>query len=64
MPNSLDPDQARRSVGPDLVSKCLQRFNISRRNWHVEFQTVFNSLISAYETGRWSKIELGFSQSG
>ena len=26
MSNSLDPDQARHFVGPDLDSNCLQRF--------------------------------------
>ena len=27
MPNSLDPDQARHYVGPDLVPNCLQKFS-------------------------------------
>ena len=27
MSNSLDPDQARRSVGPDLVPNCLQKLS-------------------------------------
>ena len=27
MPNSLDPDQARRFVGPGLGSNCLQRLS-------------------------------------
>ena len=27
MSNSLDPDQARRIVGPDLGPNCLQRFS-------------------------------------
>ena len=27
VPNSLDPDQARHFVGPDLGPKCLQRFS-------------------------------------
>ena len=27
MSNSLDPDQGRRSVGPDLDSNCLQRLS-------------------------------------
>ena len=27
MPNSLDPDQARRFVGPDLGPNCLQRLS-------------------------------------
>ena len=27
MSNSLDPDQARQFVGPDLGSNCLQRLN-------------------------------------
>ena len=34
MSNSLDPDQARHFVGPDLGSNCLQRLsadNASRR---------------------------------
>ena len=27
MPNSLNPDQARRNVGPDLSPNCLQRLS-------------------------------------
>ena len=27
MSNSLDPDQARQNVGPDLVPDCLQRLS-------------------------------------
>ena len=27
MSNSLDPDQARRFVGPDLDTNCLQRYS-------------------------------------
>ena len=27
MSNSLDPDQAGRSVGPDLVTNCLQKIS-------------------------------------
>ena len=26
-PNSLDPDQARQNVGPDLYPNCLQRLS-------------------------------------
>ena len=29
MSNSLDPDQARRFVGPDLGPNCLQRLHVS-----------------------------------
>ena len=38
--NSLDPDQARHFVGPDLGSNCLQRLSAddtgSRRHLQVE----------------------------
>ena len=30
MSNSLDPDQARLFVGPDLGPNCLQRFSVDR----------------------------------
>ena len=30
--NSLDPDQDRQNVGPDLGPNCLQRFSISANN--------------------------------
>ena len=29
--NSLDPDQARHFVGPDLGPNCLQRLSVSRQ---------------------------------
>ena len=32
MSNSLDPNQARRIVGPDLVPKCLQRLSADDTN--------------------------------
>ena len=38
MPNSLNPDQARHFVGPDLDPNCLQRLsadNISRQRVEV-----------------------------
>ena len=31
--NSLDPDQARRFVGPDLGPNCLQRLSADDKNW-------------------------------
>ena len=31
MSNSFDPDQDRRSVGPDLGSNCLQRLPLARK---------------------------------
>ena len=30
--NGLDPDQERRSVGPDLGPNCLQRFTADGKN--------------------------------
>ena len=38
MSNSLDPDQARHSVGPDLDSNCLQRLSAEGKicDWGVK----------------------------
>ena len=33
MSNSLDPDQARHFVGPDLDPICLQRLSADDLNW-------------------------------
>ena len=33
--NSLDPDQARHFVGPDLVSNCLQRLSADGTSWQL-----------------------------
>ena len=30
--NSLDPDQFRRSVGPDLIPNCLQRLSADNKS--------------------------------
>ena len=32
--NSLDPDQARHYVGPDLGPNCLQRFSADNKSHH------------------------------
>ena len=32
--NSLDPDQARHFVGPDLGPNCLQRLSADNKNCH------------------------------
>ena len=39
MSNDLDPDQDRRSVGPDLVPNCLQTLSLVAAS--KEFDTVF-----------------------
>ena len=39
MSNSLDPDQVRHSVGPDLVPNCLQKLSAddeAKSKFHVE----------------------------
>ena len=35
--NSLDPDQARHFVGPDLGPNCLQRLSAAATSWDVFF---------------------------
>ena len=50
--NSLDPDQARHFVGPDLDPNCLQRLsadNTSRQRGEVKYSIcskIFNNLLS------------------
>ena len=34
--NSLDPDQARHIVGPDLDSNCLRRLLVEGKNCHQQ----------------------------
>ena len=34
--NSLDPDQARHFVGPDLAPKCLQRLSADDKIYHQQ----------------------------
>ena len=50
--NSLDPDQARRSVGPDLGTNCLQRLSAddtSRQRANTNRNGIFdgNALLTA-----------------
>ena len=40
MSNSLDPDQARRYVGPDLGPKCLQNFQQTTLEGSVKYQNL------------------------
>ena len=35
MSNSLDPDQDRRSVGPDLGPDCLQRLSADTKKYRI-----------------------------
>ena len=43
MSNSLDPDQAQHSVGPDLGPNCLQRSAVDDKicGWQTEFCFTF-----------------------
>ena len=44
MPNSLDPDQARRSVGPDLGPNCLQKLSADDTSrQRVKFFSITNN---------------------
>ena len=51
MSNSLDPDQARRFVGPDLVPNCLSRlsaYGTGRQRVNKGFNLSFISLLQQY----------------
>ena len=45
--NSLDPDQARHFVGPDLGPNCLQK--ISADNSSRQFESVRMCLVSGFQ---------------
>ena len=42
--NSVDPDQARRFVGPDLGPNCLQNI-IGRLLYKIKVKTIFSNVI-------------------
>ena len=45
--NSLEPDQARRSVGPDLGPNCLQRLSADDTYRQSQQENMFQDLFSA-----------------
>ena len=45
MSNSLDPDQARHFIGPDLGPNCLHRLSARLGIMGNEFYIIINSLI-------------------
>ena len=47
MSNSLDPDQDRRFVGPDLGPNCLQRLSAEDKNLELSF-SMYEKLKIAY----------------
>ena len=54
MSNSLDPDQARRFVGPDLGPNCLQRLSADdtiRQSYNHEISVLITS-VSSEDSGK------------
>ena len=42
MSNSLEPDQARRIVGPDMVSNCLQRATVTGKEFKLHLRLIIH----------------------
>ena len=42
MSNSLEPDQARRIVGPDLVPNCLQRTSVTGKEFQLHLRLIIH----------------------
>ena len=48
--NSLDPDQGRHSVGPDLDPNCLQRLSAFCRHQHEKSQMIVHYTVQLIDT--------------
>ena len=59
MANSLDPDQARQNVGPDMDPNCLQRSAADDKIFAVVGGLVINVYKNSDLTGRIYKATLG-----
>ena len=44
----LDPDQDRRSVGPDLVPNCLQGLSVDNKSGHYRGMNLNSSMFTVY----------------
>ena len=50
MSNSLDPDQDKHSVGPDLDPNCLQRLSADDKSLNNFFPKILSGTHSVYQT--------------
>ena len=58
MPNSLDPDQARHLVVPDLGQNCLQRLSADDTSWQrVEDLIMFFKANICYDKSLMFKLD-------
>ena len=51
VPNSLDPDQARHSVGPDLGPSCLQKLSADNTGDKVLISIMILIIVNSHRTG-------------
>ena len=57
--NSLDPDQARHSVGPDLGANCLQKLSADDTSrQRVKLTSVSFTILSVQTIGQFSYVDL------